>query len=220
MSQAFVQEATNFNGTASSVAQAFASNNTLGNALVITAVCGNPGVSISSVTDTQGNTYNQVGTTTSDSATAQADFIALNCKAGANTVTVAWASSVNFAGIYVSEYSGVSGAGTFTSATGLSGTAPATPNLTVPAGGGIVAIASVETGQALSAGTSFTIRYSQVSSGLSSEDWLNATAGSQAVAFATSASANWVMSAFILTSSTGTSQTRWMNRHRKLINKR
>lgn len=105
---AFVQVATNDpGGTVTSLAKAFTTNNTAGNAIIVTigwdVTVGNPTCS-----DSQGNVYSSVVfTTNTTDKQAIGECHALNIKAGANTVTVTWPAAFQFRGIAISEYSGI-----------------------------------------------------------------------------------------------------------------
>ena len=80
---------------------------TAGN-LNVVAVGWNDTVStVTSVTDTRGNTYVQAGTTTTGTAGRQAIYYAKNIAAGSNTVTVAFNQAAPFVDMRVLEYSGL-----------------------------------------------------------------------------------------------------------------
>jgi hypothetical protein len=95
---AYVQSARNTGG-AGPLSQAFSNPNAAGNTIVVCAEAnqnyvsghGDPGYGIV-ITDTQGNVYSQVGNMAGNSNTTKwkdvAVFVAANCKAGANTVTL------------------------------------------------------------------------------------------------------------------------------------
>lgn len=100
-----VQKAGFSNNTATTIPQAFASNNTLGNCLIalVASISAND---ITNVTDSQGNTWLPAGTTAASHLGEI--WYAPNCKAGANTVTLHKAGAVNRGFIAIAEYSGIS----------------------------------------------------------------------------------------------------------------
>lgn len=68
--------------------QAFASNNTLGNTLVAIGWMNGVSSNTPSVTDTKGNTWTLIKSAVSANGSQLSSFIAVNCKAGANTVSL------------------------------------------------------------------------------------------------------------------------------------
>lgn len=78
--------------SSSSTALAFTSNNTAGNLLV--AFISGANNSSLTISDSQGNTWVNLFTDTTLATTnTQAAWYALNCKGGANTVTVSWTTA-------------------------------------------------------------------------------------------------------------------------------
>jgi hypothetical protein len=99
----FVQGNLNGFGASTSFSLAYSSNNTLGNLLI----AGLFGTTSPGVTDTAGNTWNQIGTTLNPGGIRTTSlFYAWNCKAGANTVQVT-SGSTDFLDLHLLEYSGV-----------------------------------------------------------------------------------------------------------------
>jgi hypothetical protein len=137
MSNAFVQT-NGKTGLASNVIS-FLSNNVSGNILVAAFFLFGTSPDVSLVVDTQLNTWVRGPTTVRIAGTALSVWYALNCKAGANTVTATitgGASASNVA--QIAEYSGPSLFDTSATGSGTS-TAGATGNFT-PAGGGELAV--------------------------------------------------------------------------------
>ncbi len=98
---AYAQSSSNVSfQAATGLAASFTSNTTAGNAIVVAA--STEGSAISSVTDTQGNTYVQALTSGSN-----AIWYATSIKGGADTVTAIFAASTGFSLIYIHEYSGL-----------------------------------------------------------------------------------------------------------------
>ena len=105
---AFVQVKAATPQTAStSVPVALGVAQTAGN-LNVVAVGWNDTVStVTSVTDTRGNTYVQAGSTVTGTAGRQAIYYAKNIAAGSNTVTVAFNQAAPFVDMRILEYSGL-----------------------------------------------------------------------------------------------------------------
>lgn len=110
---AFVQSASGHVNLGSTVVKAFPSNNAAGNCLVVAVLWSEiftgAGSSIA-VTDTQGNTYTLVNTSAEQNNYFASIFIAPNCLAGANTVTVTFTgftSSNQGMAVAIHEYSGI-----------------------------------------------------------------------------------------------------------------
>jgi len=76
---------------------------------------------ISSVTDSAGNTYQVAAPVAHGSGISQAIYYAKNVKAGANTVTVRYGSSVSYADVRILEYSGIDGTSPFDATSSASG---------------------------------------------------------------------------------------------------
>lgn len=107
----FVQGNNNYT-TGVTAAAAFTSSNTAGNCLIVDAIVQEnfAGAGSLSIADSQGNTYTLAGGTTHERNNALiATWYALNCTAGANTVTVTYSTSTTHPGMAVAvhEYSGV-----------------------------------------------------------------------------------------------------------------
>lgn len=98
-----------------SLAVSFSSNTTAGDAIIVPA--GVYMTTISSVTDSQGNTYTQ-----SVANGGNAIFVAPNIIGGADTVTVHFAASSSFDAAYILEYSGVLTSSPLDQATSATGT--------------------------------------------------------------------------------------------------
>jgi len=110
---AFVQSASSYVNLDSTISQAFASNNAAGNCLIVDVIWSEQftgaGSSIA-VTDSQGNTYTLVNTSAEQNNYFASVFIAPNCKAGANTVTVTFTGFISAnqgMAVAIHEYSGI-----------------------------------------------------------------------------------------------------------------
>lgn len=118
MAWAFVQaNGTGEAGSDTNVAHAYTTNNTAGNLLVLAVGWSPTATAISTVTDSAGNTWTQVSTNSpvdvSGGTFGFAVYYALNCAAGANTVTVTWGSAVTNKALACAEYSGIATASAF-----------------------------------------------------------------------------------------------------------
>lgn len=98
MSIALIQKASVAASGSTSQSGAYASNNTLGNFLVAT-VWIDSGMTLSSMTDTAGNTWAQATSIVVGGITAYLMYAA-NCKSGANTVTVTGSGPSSFPNLF------------------------------------------------------------------------------------------------------------------------
>jgi hypothetical protein len=132
---AFVQGASGTFTSATSQTTSFPSNNTAGNLLLAQFACAGTG-SIS-ISDTNGNNWIQLYQTTSFAGgQIEAAWYAVNCKGGANAVTVG-GSGVTLAGVAVVEESGVNALDSVSAFTlqGAGSTSFVTPTITLNYGG-------------------------------------------------------------------------------------
>jgi type II secretory pathway pseudopilin PulG len=126
---ALIQQAKGESNSASvsNIATAYSSNNELGDLLI--AVVANKGNATSSITDSQGNTWNLVASTTYSSYTEVLSvYAALNAKAGANTVTATFGSGASYASVFLYEYRGASTASSLDKWAGQVQAATTTPS--------------------------------------------------------------------------------------------
>lgn len=190
---AFVQNATQTPGSASSVATAFPVSQTAGNLNVV--VIGFSGITstISSVTDTLGNSYQVAAAMTRSSTESQVVYYAKNITAGSNTVTVNFNASTSFPDIRIAEYSGLDQlspltaniSATGTSAAASSGSLATSPTLCLLVG------AATTSGSFTAPGTSFSERVITSDSNIL-EDRLVTPAGSYAATATLASSSSWV----------------------------
>jgi len=124
--------------SASGRTQAFTSNVTAGNAIVVCVSTYNSGTLTVTVTDSLGNTYSQAGSYSTNVVNRVSIWYAVNITGGACTVTVTPSASA-YMDICVIEYSGVKTSSPVSSTTGTTGTsgtyAPGT--LTVATAGSV-----------------------------------------------------------------------------------
>src|SRR5580700_4146385 len=156
-----IQSAFTDQGTSSNLVSAtFSGPNTAGDCIVISVGWANaPGVAISSVTDSQGNTYNLgIGPT---STVNRAMYYALNIggHTAGNVVKVTFASAGGAAHLRIAEFSGVSsGGGVLDGRAGRQSTS-ATPNsgaITTTANGDLLVCAFWGNGTVPTPGAGFT----------------------------------------------------------------
>ena len=95
-----------------SITVRYPSNNEAGDLLI--AVVANSDAGTSSISDTQGNMWSLLASTTYTAYTQKITlYDALNAKAGANTTTVTFGPGENYASVYIYEYRGASTAASF-----------------------------------------------------------------------------------------------------------
>ena len=187
----YVQSANAVSGqTASKISVSFASSVTVGNAIIVAIAAVGP--AISSVADTQGNTYVQAVASGSD-----AIWYAVNVKGGADTVTANFATSTGYSLIYVHEYAGLA-ANPLDQVSTQTGTGTAVTSgakTTTQANELIFGYASVDNNVS-AGGAGFTVR--QTAGGNMSEDMIVSAAGTYAATFTQSKSGGWagLMAAF------------------------
>jgi PKD repeat protein len=153
---------------------------------------------ITSVTDSAGNTYHLAVPTASGSGVSQAIYYANNIKAavaGTNTVTVTFSASTPFVDIRALEYSGLDPVNPFdvgTSASG-NGTSANSGTVTTTAAGELIFGAAMTQGVFSAAGTNFTNRIITAQDGDIAEDRFVTTTGTYSATASLSGSAAWVM---------------------------
>jgi hypothetical protein len=195
----FVQVADRSARSVSALTQALSSNTTVGDLLVVT-IRHDPTVSVSSVADSQGNTFAAVsGSATGSSASGNLDtYYAKNIVGGADTVTVKLNASADIADIFVSEYSGADTSSPLDAATGAggSGTVGNSGPVTTASANDLIYGLCADGGGTPSAGTGFTLR--ALTDKLLDEDALAAAAGSYAVTVSLGGDYDWTcqMAAF------------------------
>ena len=102
---AFVQGASTAYSTGSPYTNAFGSNNTAGNMLI--AQFNGVGTGPATISDTIGNTgWTPLFSGAPDSGQLAAIWYCFNCKAGANTISVAAANCPTLGGVAIAEFSG------------------------------------------------------------------------------------------------------------------
>jgi hypothetical protein len=182
--------ATAASSSTASLSLSFLSNTVAGDLIMVAFDYATSAVP-SSVTDSQGNTFTQVGSQlTSPGGTRSAVYYAKNIKGGADTVTVNLSASSSWLELYLTEYTGANQTNPIDTQVGASGNAGAVSsgNATTTAAGDIIYGYCVGD-WVCSAGTGFTARSNF--DGNLIEDDLAATAGSYAATG--SATNGWTM---------------------------
>ena len=183
--------------TVSSISVAFTAAQTAGDFNVVGLSWGSS-ATISSVTDTKGNTYTLAVGPTTFSGAASAIYYAKNivsAAAGANTVNVTFSTATGTPDLRVAEYSGVDTASpldvtavsTGTSATSSSGSATTTNANDLLVGSNAVLSGTVD------AGPGFTRRQISTWDGNILEDEIVSATGAYSATAPLSASAAWIM---------------------------
>ncbi|MBS0421997.1 MAG: fibronectin type III domain-containing protein [Proteobacteria bacterium] len=185
------------NSTVSTISVPFTAAQVAGHFIVVATSWGSA-VSISSVSDTKGNTYSLAVGPTTFSGAASAIYYAKNiaaAAAGANTVTVTYSAATGTPDLRVAEYAGVdttspldvTAVSTGTSATSSSGSATTTnPNELLV---GANAVLSGTQG----AGTGFTKRQISTLDGNILEDQIVSATGAYTATAPLTSSAAWIM---------------------------
>ena len=189
----YVQSKSTTQTSGSSVAIVFTAGQTAGNLNVVEIMWGDTTSTISSVTDSKGNTYALAVGPTKTTALTSAIYYAKNIAAGSNTVTVKFNTSAAYPNINVLEYSGLdttspldvtaAATGTGTTANSGSATTTAAKELIVGAGNPSSGFTA--------AGSGFTSRLINAYGGISEDKIVSSTGSYNATA--TMTSGNWVM---------------------------
>jgi len=179
--------------------QAFSSNNTVGNLIVVYVWWNDKSAPISSVTDSNGNSYTILASTLATNTSAGGDYsnelaYASNIASGPNTVTVHLPVNSSHTGVFIGEYSGIATAFPLDQATSITaiipqGTATAGPVTTTANGELIFAGFFEPNGINITVGTGYTSRFNDNTFTLV-EDKIQAAAGSVTSSVAYSGSAN------------------------------
>jgi hypothetical protein len=146
---------------------------------------------VSSVVDSQGNTYTRAIGPTSGNGVQQSIYYAKNIVAGSNTVTVTFNKSARFPDVRILEYTGISTLDVTAGATGKSKSASSGAATTTSANE-LIFGAGTTTGGFSGAGTGFTARIITSDKDIA-EDMVVSTSGSYSAAAPLVSNAAWVM---------------------------
>ncbi len=182
-----------FQASNASVAVTYSLAQTAGNLNIVVVGWGDTTSSVSSVTDTRGNTYVRAVGPTSTTGLQQSIYYAKNIAAGSNTVTVKFNQAAGYPDVRILEYSGLS-----TSST-LDGTAAAVGNGTIANSGFATTTSANElifgagtTGDVFtSAGAGFAGRIINIYGNIAEDKKVTSTGSYNATA--TTTSSVWVM---------------------------
>lgn len=174
-----VQKTSKDAGTVSSTTLAFASNNTAGNLLYATVRLS--ALTTCTITDSVGNTWNEVAHQDGTEPSRLFVFYVKNCGAGANTLTIT-AGASNAMRLCIAEYSGldtVSPLDKSAVATNAFGTAVSVGPITTAAAGELITVAWGTSGSSVAtAGSGYTVQQTQTDR-VGFEDKTGGAAGSE-----------------------------------------
>ena len=177
----------------SSVAVSYLNPQTAGNLNIAVVGWGDTTSSISSINDTQGNTYSRAVGPTSGTGLQQSIYYAKNIIGGSNEVTVTFNHAAAYPDVRILEYKGLSTTSPMdvTAAEKGTGTAANSGSATTTSSNELV-FGSGTTGTAFSAaGSGFTSRMINIFGNIEEEKIV--TSGGSYNATATTSSSNWVM---------------------------
>ena len=182
-------------GTSSSVSVTYSAAQTAGNLNVVEVGWNDTTSSVSSVTDSRGNSYALAVGPTRGTGLSQSIYYAKNIVGGSNTVTVTFSKAAAVVDIRALEYSGldtgnpldVTAGASGTGTTGNSGAATTSSTNELIVGAGMTA------GAFTRAGTGFTSRMITSPDADIAEDQITTAAGSYSATAPTSTSTAWVM---------------------------
>ncbi len=192
---AFVQvnSATPQTATAS-VPVTYPAAQTAGNLNVVAVGWNDTTSSVTSVTDSRGNTYAQAGTTITGTGLRQAIYFAKNIGAGSNTVTVGFSQAAAFVDVRIFEYSGADTSTPLDVTAGAAGTSisPSSGAATTTAANELIFGAGMTGDGFAGAGTGFTSRIITPDGDIA-EDQTVINTGSNSATAPLKRSSNWVM---------------------------
>jgi hypothetical protein len=168
---------------------------TAGNLNVVVVGWNDTTSTVSSVTDSRGNTYAQAGTTVTGSGLRQAIFYAKNIAGGSNTVTVVFNQAAAFVDVRILEYSGLDTSSPLDVTAGAAGTSagPSSGAATTTSANELIFGAGT-TGSGFSAGgTGFISRIITPQDGDIAEDKVVSSTGSNSATAPLKSSSTWVM---------------------------
>ena len=146
---------------------------------------------VSSVTDSAGNTYTRAIGPTADSDAQQSIYYASNIRAGSNTVTVTMSTTVNYPDVRVLEYSGVT---TLDKTAGASGnsTAASSGSATTTTARELIFTANTCDWNTTAVGAGFTTRVTTIDGNIAADRTVSATGSYNGTATLSNTSP-WVM---------------------------
>jgi hypothetical protein len=177
-----------------SVPVAFGVAQTAGNLNLVVVGWNDTTSTVSSVSDSRGNTYTQAGTTVTGTGLRQAIYYARNIAGGSNTVTVGFNQAAAFVDVRILEYSGLDTTSPLDVTAGAAGTS-SSPNsgaATTTAANELIFGAGITSGGFTGAGTGFSSRIITADGDIA-EDKVVSSTGSNSAAAPLSRTSYWVM---------------------------
>ena len=198
---ALVQKAANSSSSSlTTISQAFTNPNTANDAIVVLIGSADTTSTVSSVTDTNNNTYVLAGArTTSGTSIQQSLYYALNVVGGANTVKVNFSGTATHPDLRIAEYKNVTGFDVANQASGSS--TSASVSLTTTKSNEIV-VGGVRTIQNVTGATGGYVNELTTSGGDNLMDLVIATAGATTPGATLSPSGAWSINALAFTGQT------------------
>jgi len=168
---------------------------TAGNLNIVVVGWNDTTSTVSSVSDSRGNTYTQAGTTISGTTLRQAIYYAKNIAVGSNTVTVAFNQAAAFVDLRILEYSGLDTNSPLDVTAGAAGSSisPNSGAATTTSANELIFGAGTTGSGFSAAGTGFISRIITPQDGDIAEDKVVSSTGSNSATAPLKSSSTWVM---------------------------
>ena len=178
-----------------SVAVSYSLAQTAGNLNIVVVGWNDNISSLSSVSDSRGNSYVQAGTTIAGTGIQQAIYYAKNIAAGSNTVTVSFNQAAAYVDVRLLEYSGLNTTNPLDATAGAAGTSnsPDSGAATTTSANELIFGAGTTGGSFNAAGTGFTVCIITTPDGDIGEHKLVSSMGSYSAPATLNNSSTWVM---------------------------
>jgi chitodextrinase len=190
------------NGASASIAQSFPSNTAAGDLIVVVVSWDTGSSSVVTIADSEGNAYSQAAQAVDATHTqALAIYYASNIAAGTDRVTASFGASSGSLRLAIHEYAGIAAMSAFDATamhvdnTGTAAPNGVTSNAAVSLSDGELVFGAVMADHgpvAIAAGSGFSVRESASTSDLSTEDRIQAAAGSIAATFTFAAAESYL----------------------------
>ena len=209
----YVQGASQNPSTGNSLAATFSAAQAAGDLNVVVVGWADSTTTVSSITDTKGNTYAPAGAAVSISGTAtQRIYYATSivaAAAGANTVAVTLSANTSWPELKIAEYRGISATSPLDAEVGASGTTSASPNsgsLTTTSANDLLVGSNYADDEVSAPGSGYTQRY-QTAGGEILEDKTVSAIGSYSAGVTLTGSSWWVIQLAAFRGTSGNSDT-------------
>ncbi len=178
-----------------SVPVSFPGAQAAGNLNVVAIGWNDTSSSVTSVTDTRGNTYLQAGTTITGSGLRQAIYFAKNIAGGSNTVTANFNQAAAAVDVRIAEYSGLDTTNPLDATAGAAGTSISASSgaATTTSANELIFGAGMTGDGYAGAGTGFTSRIITTQDGDIAEDMIVSSTGSNSASAPLKKSSTWIM---------------------------